>query len=79
MKGILSLSYHAKKKKKNKDATFDAYSTPMALNEILALRDEPNGPIYIAIVLNIRGDDMTVQYYGTRGTSRQRAFVYAGI
>jgi hypothetical protein len=58
--------YHARKKKNNKDANFDAYSMPMVSNEILALRDEPQGPIYIAIVLCTREEDMTVQYYGTK-------------
>ncbi len=59
------LPYRAKKAKPNADANFSPlYSDPFLEDEFIAIRDEPNGPFYIAQVLMLTDKTITVHYYG---------------
>jgi hypothetical protein len=60
------LPYHAKRAKTNADASFsEVYSEPFVKGEFLAVRDEPHGPFYIALVLDVTDKLIRVHYYGT--------------
>jgi hypothetical protein len=59
------LTYHAKRAKPNADALFNPqYSDPFVEDELLALRDEPGGPFYIARVPDVSNKSIKVHYYG---------------
>jgi hypothetical protein len=59
------LPYRAQKAKTNANADFNPqYSEPFAENELIALRDEPAGPVYVARVLEVSAKSITVHYYG---------------
>jgi hypothetical protein len=45
--------------------TYDPfYSAPFQLNEMIAVRDEPNGPFYVAKAIAIAATTITVHYFG---------------
>jgi hypothetical protein len=59
------LPYHAKRAKTNADTAFsEVYSEPFVKGEFLAVRDEPHGPFYIALVLEVTATSLRVHYYG---------------
>jgi hypothetical protein len=59
------LPYHAKRAKSNPDALFSPqYSDPFVEDEVIALRDEPGGPFYIARVQDVNTASIRVHYYG---------------
>jgi hypothetical protein len=60
------LPYHAKRAKTNADAAFsEVYSEPFVKGEFITVRDEPNGPFYIALVQDVTDTLLRVHYYGT--------------
>jgi hypothetical protein len=42
-----------------------AYSDPLTVDEFIAVRDEPDGPFYIALVKSVTATIATVHYYGS--------------
>ena len=42
------------------------YSDPFEIDEFIAVRDEPNGPFYIALVTDVTATQISVHYYGSR-------------
>ncbi len=63
------LPFRATKAKSNADATFSqVYSEPFLVDEFIAIRDDPTGPIYTATtVLEVSPTSIRVHYYGTTG------------
>ena len=60
------LPYHAKRAKTNADAGFsEVYSEPFVIGEFIAIRDEPHGPFYVALVTAVTAKLLRVHYYGT--------------
>jgi hypothetical protein len=60
------LPYRATKAKTNANATFnEIYSHPFVVGEFLAIRDDPTGPIYIALVQELSDACLSLHYYGT--------------
>ncbi len=60
------LPYHAKRAKTNADAGFsEVYSEPFVIEEFIAVRDEPHGPFFVALVTAITAKLLRVHYYGT--------------
>ena len=60
------LPYRAIKAKTNANATFnEIYSHPFVVGEFLAIRDDPTGPIYIALVQDLNDACLNLHYYGT--------------
>ncbi len=60
------LPYKASRAKTNADASFSqVYSAPFVVGEFIAVRDEPTGPFYIALVQHLTTDSVRVHYYGT--------------
>jgi hypothetical protein len=54
--------------KTNTNANFnEVYSHPFVVGEFIAVRDEPNGPFYIALVEEVRPAQILVHYHGTTG------------
>jgi transposase InsO family protein len=48
-----------------KPPSFDpAYSDPLTVDEFVAVRDEPDGPFYIALVKSVTATAVAVHYYG---------------
>ena len=46
-------------------AVFDpAHADPFVVSEILAIRDDPDSPVYVAKVVSISADSVSVQCYG---------------
>jgi hypothetical protein len=73
------LPYHAKRAKTNADASFsEVYSEPFVKGEFLAVRDEPHGPFYIALVLDVTDKLIRVHYYGTNVTDKLIRVHYYG-
>jgi hypothetical protein len=55
-------------------ARFDAaFSTPLLVDEFLAVRDEPNSWFYIARITYVGASSIIVHYYGTKSDNLQRA------
>ncbi len=62
------LPFRATKAKPNANATFSqVYSEPFLVDEFIAVRDDPTGPMYIAMVLEVSQTTIRVHYYGTTG------------
>jgi hypothetical protein len=62
------LPFRATKAKSNANATFSqVYSEPFLVDEFIAVRDDPTGPIYLATVLEVSQTSIRVHYYGTTG------------
>ncbi len=62
------LPFRATKAKTNANATYSqVYSQPFLVDEFIAVRDDPTGPIYIAVVLEVSQTTVRVHYYGTTG------------
>jgi hypothetical protein len=60
------LPYKATRAKRNADGSFSqTYSAPFAVGEFIAIRDEPTGPFYVALVQTVTAKVIRVQYYGT--------------
>ncbi len=60
------LPYRATKAKTNANAAFnEIYSHPFVVGEFLAIRDDPTGPIYIALVQDLNAASLNLHYYGT--------------
>ncbi len=60
------LPYKASRAKTNADASFSqVYSAPFVVGEFIAVRDEPTGPFYIALVQHLTNDAVRVHYHGT--------------
>jgi hypothetical protein len=60
------LPYHAKRAKTNADAGFsEVYSEPFVVGEFVAVRDDLQGPFYVAIVTAVTAKLLRVHYYGT--------------
>jgi hypothetical protein len=60
------LPYRATKAKTNANAAFnEIYSQPFVEGEFIAIRDDPTGPIYLALVQDISDTCLTLHYYGT--------------
>jgi hypothetical protein len=54
--------------------TYDPfYSAPFQLNEMIAVRDEPNGPFYVAKAVAIAATTITVHYFGCTTQDIKRA------
>ncbi len=75
------LPYKAARAKKNADASFSqTYSAPFSIGEFIAIRDEPTGPYYVALVQTVTAKCIRVQYYGTTGIVLADAvFNHAGM
>jgi hypothetical protein len=59
------LPYRAKRAKVNADAAYSpTYSEPFAEDELIAVRDEPAGPIYLARIMYVDPTEIRVHYYG---------------
>jgi hypothetical protein len=62
------LPYKAARAKLNAEASFSqTYSAPFSVGEFIAIRDEPTGPYYVALVQKVTAKCIRVQYYGTTG------------
>jgi transposase InsO family protein len=62
------LPFRATKAKSNANAKFnEVYSAPFVVGEFIAVRDEPKGPYYIALVDEVTPTAILVLYYGTTG------------
>jgi hypothetical protein len=63
------LPYRATKAKTNaSSAQFsEVYSHPFLVNEYIAIRDDPTGPIYVALVQEVSARSIRVHYHGTTG------------
>jgi hypothetical protein len=60
------LPYKAARAKTNADASFSqVYSAPLLAGEFIAIRDEPTGPFYVALVQTVTKTVLRVHYYGT--------------
>jgi hypothetical protein len=60
------LSYKASRAKTNADASFNqVYSAPFVIGEFIAIRDEPTGPFYVALVQRATAKVIRVHYHGT--------------
>jgi transposase InsO family protein len=60
------LPYKASRAKTNADASFsEVYSAPFVVGEFIAVRDEPTGPFYVALVQHLTKDVVRVHYHGT--------------
>jgi hypothetical protein len=54
--------------------SFDpAYSTPLIVDEFIAVRDEPDGPFYIAKVKTVTDTTISVHYYGSTNPDVSKA------
>ena len=54
--------------------SFDpAYSTPLIVDEFIAIRDEPDGPFYIAKVKTVTDTTISVHYYGSTNPDVSKA------
>jgi hypothetical protein len=59
------LPYRAKRAKANADAAYSpTYNEPFVEEELIAVRDEPAGPIYLARIMYVDSTEITVHYYG---------------
>ncbi len=57
--------YRAERAKGSSSAQFNQrYSTQFAVDEFIAIRDEPSGPFYLARILFATATSITVHYYG---------------
>jgi hypothetical protein len=57
----------AKRPKTSADSQYnEAYSDPFSVDEILAVRDDPTGPYYVAKITAMNPRTLTVHYYGCR-------------
>jgi hypothetical protein len=62
------LPYRAKRAKTNANARYnEVYSEPLSEGELIAIRDDPTGPIYIAEVSWLQPTQVTLHYFGTTG------------
>jgi hypothetical protein len=62
------LPFRATKAKTNANAAYSqVYSEPFLVDEFIAVRDEPLGPFYVALVLEVSPTSIRVHYYGTTG------------
>jgi hypothetical protein len=62
------LPYRAKRAKANANAHYnEQYSDPLKEGEIIAIRDDPKGPIYLAEVMSLQPAHVSLHYYGTTG------------
>ncbi len=62
------LPFRATKAKTNANAKFnEVYSTPFVVGEFIAVRDEPKGPFFIALVDEVTLTQILVLYHGTTG------------
>ena len=53
------------RKQVNADAAYSpTYSEPFVEEELIAVRDEPAGPIYVARIMYVDPKEITVHYYG---------------
>ncbi len=60
------LPYKASRAKTNADASFSQiYSAPFVVGEFIAVRDEPMGPFYVALVRQVTNLVVRVHYHGT--------------
>ena len=55
-----------------------AHSDPFVHNELIAVRDEPDSPCYVAVVTAIAADHISVQYYGCTTADLARAIFRPG-
>jgi hypothetical protein len=51
----------------------EIYSHPFVVGEFIAVRDEPKGPFYIALVKEVCPAQIRVHYYGTTGVVLAKA------
>ena len=55
-----------------------AHSDPFVPNELIAVRDEPDSPCYVALVTAIAADHITVHYHGCTSADLARAIFRPG-
>ena len=55
-----------------------AHSDPFVHDELIAVRDEPDSPCYVAVVTAIAADHISVQYYGCTTADLARAIFRPG-
>jgi hypothetical protein len=68
------LPYRAQRAKANADAAYSpTYSEPFVEEELIAVRDEPAGPIYLARIMHVDSKEITVHYYGCTETALANA------
>jgi hypothetical protein len=73
------LPWRAESRKKARNAQYDEnISTPFAVNEFIAIRDEPGSWFFIAKVTSVTTSAIIVHYYGTRSANLQLATFYPG-
>jgi hypothetical protein len=62
------LPYRATSAKVNANAQYnEQYSEPLKEGEFIAIRDDPTGPIFLAEVMSVQPNDVSLHYYGTIG------------
>ena len=58
-------------------AVFDpAHAEPFVVSEIIAVRDEPDSPVYLAKVTSISANSVHVHYHGSHNADLARAVFY---
>ncbi len=57
--------YYAEKPKANANASFNPhYSEPFLRDEFIAIRDDIDGPFYVARIMDVREQNVLLHYYG---------------
>ena len=73
------LPWRADSRKKARNAQYDEHvSTPFAVDEFIAVRDEPGSWFFLAKVTSLATTAIVVHYYGTRSANLKLATFYPG-